>query len=205
MTADELDKDFNELLNTQGFGFLKVEGVGKGKKGAFASVTLKLDRSIDAKLLERAIQANDEVTTILLFGLEIEHQLSLFLTGLIGKLPENANFHTLTLLLKGVRFDNDIYTVVDGFRRLRNKFAHDKGASLVQCTKIVDAILQCEPPTPMDQPLNRVNNQDISAYPTISKLAIFANLAVLFLASATQIYSFPKPVKRVLLTTSKSE
>lgn len=204
--SEEADKAVNDFLKSSGFGDLKVSGVGN-TSDRVERVEITLKRNIDQALLQRAMKASDEATTVLLWALEIEYQLSLFLAELIGqKIRDSNNLNSLVLMLRACRFETDIVQVVDGFRRLRNKFAHEKDASLEKHSDITDGIFACKVPTLMEQILDTVSDgkspRKVSDLPTLERLAIYAECTVLFLAGASQVYSFPKPTKRIVLTSS---
>src|SRR5690606_28754641 len=120
---NSVDDAINKLLKEHGIEDVVIEGMGDGPNGGARSVGLYLHQATDQKLIERAVKASDEATTILLLALEIEHQLSQLLENIIGTKNNARDLNTLVLMLKALRFENDIFQVVDGFRRLRNKFA----------------------------------------------------------------------------------
>ena len=201
------EEELNRLLAAHGLDDVRVSGLGKGELGGAERVELRMKRSVDYELINRAMEANDHVTTILLLTLEIEHQTALLIEGIIGSKSEANNLNTLVLMLKSIRFDNDIYRVVDGFRRLRNKFAHEKAASLDAHAAIVNSIFACRPPSPTEDEIVTVSDGKTSyrldELPTINRLAVYANLAIIFLATAEQIYRFPTPTKRIAVSAKK--
>lgn len=205
------DEQVNEFLKSKGYGNVEVEGVGEGKGGKINNITINIDHAIDNALLKRAIAANEVGTSVLLWNLEIEHQLRLFLKGYAGLSSRDTNnYNTLVLMLKACRFDNDIYQIVNNFRKLRNKFAHEKDASLEKNDDILRSIFSCDPPSPTTDKVDVVddfkgNKSRLKDLEPFSKLSIYANFVVIFLATASKVYDFPKPYRKLVISTTKSE
>jgi hypothetical protein len=201
------DDAINKLLKEQGLEDVVIEGVGEGKNGGARSVGIHLRQATDQKLIERALNANDEGTTILLLTLEIEHQLSLLLESITGSKNNARDLNSLVLMLKVLRFENDIFQIVDGFRRLRNKFAHEKNATLSQYQDITNSIFSCKIPSPTEDIVEKISEGEkyylISELDTLPRLSIYANVTIIFIAAASQIYTFPKPRKRIVVSSQK--
>jgi len=203
--SDKSDDAINKILKSKGFEGLSVEGVGKGEHGGIETAKIVLNGSIDNDILEKALLSKDELMTVLLLSFEIELQLSNFLEDLFGEPQGGLSFHGLVSNLKACRFENDIVTIVDSFRKLRNKFAHEKNASLEKHKVIVDSIFNCKFPSPTEYEVTTIKYSEgaegvkIEDLPIIERLVVFANGAILFLAVANQIFNFPRPSKRVAI------
>jgi hypothetical protein len=158
-------------------------------------------------LIERAVEAKDEATTILLLALEIEHQISLLLEHVLGVKNNARDLNTLVLMLKTLRFENDVFQVVDGFRRLRNKFAHDKNAKISLYTDITNSIFSCKIPSPTEDDIEKISEDNkiyrISELEALPRLFVYAHVTIIFLATASQIYAFPRPKKRIAVSSKK--
>ncbi len=200
--AKEHDQIINAFLAQKGLDNLNVQGVGEGMGGGTKTVEFRSKKSIDQEILNRALRSNDDTSFVLLLSLEIEQQTAFFIESMLNEDAINVeNFSTLCQMLRVFRFDNDIYKIVNGFRKLRNKFAHNKDASLDKHRSLLDEIFSFEPPSPTMDKIEYISDEGgrykISDLPNREKLYAYANLCVIFLAVAPEIYEFGKPRKRI--------
>lgn len=100
----------------------------------------------DRKIMIEAFDEPDEMFAILKLCLELELQLGVMLEEVTGVDCAEMEWYSKVLMLRVLRLPNDPWTLADHFRKLRNKFAHKKGTSLVANQKIVDAILSARLP-----------------------------------------------------------
>ena len=193
--ADQFDAVINRLLEQFGIRGVKVVGAGTGAHGGAEAVHISVEQSIDQSTIDRALAANDQVAMVILLNLEIEHQLNGFFRTLLGEPKFKARYDTLISMLRALRFENGLYDIVDGFRKLRNKFAHEK-ADLGDCVETLDQIFAAELPTLTGSKVLGVEGVSFADLPTIVRLHAYARLTILFLAGANQMYSFQKPGRR---------
>ncbi|MDR3473844.1 MAG: hypothetical protein P4M09_19480 [Devosia sp.] len=182
---------------------VSVEGAGQGAHGGASKIKLVMKRSVDQQLIARAIDANDHAATIILLNLEIEQQLIGFFEEIYGSKDFPKKYDALIVMLKAMRFDNDVHKIVDGFRRLRNKFAHEKGTDLGNCVDILDRIFSCQLPTFLEKKTESIVDEEgrsirIADLPSINRLFVYANLTLIFLATVNQVYDFPRPRQRIV-------
>ncbi len=202
--SDEVDQFLNELKERLGLRGFKTVGAGEGLNGGAREIRVTMDRTIDQRILNDALSSNDELKVVLFYAMEIELQLNDFLeaTGLSAP----RDFGAGCLKLEALRFDNGVFEIVDGFRRLRNKFAHKKDASLNNHKEILSSIFDQPLPNFQDTPVVNVRGPEnassipIADLPPIHRLAVYGDLTLLFLAAANQFFDFPKPFQKVVLT-----
>ncbi|MCR6670624.1 hypothetical protein [Devosia ginsengisoli] len=170
--------------------------------GTDGGVIIEAWDEIDHDILVRAFRAEDELSKLLLLTFEVEAQLDQFIKKILGEDISRLKFYEKCIVLKAIRFGNDVFKIVDGLRQLRNKFAHDKTASFAKYSKLVDQVINAKPPIFDDVSrftfaVGKSEKIPYTQLTTDQKLVIFGIATAQFLSAAPELYDFPPPRAKI--------
>ncbi|MGB7334654.1 MAG: hypothetical protein WBD01_02580 [Salaquimonas sp.] len=209
--ADSLDEMLTRVVQTLVDKNFKIRSANAEEGDAERTVELRIEQKIDHDLLTRARDTESELETVLFLSFEIEFQLRQFLQRIIGT-NLSGDFAALTRRLEAIRHPENLYEIVNGFAKLRNRFAHSKNAKLddKECQKILEEIYAYPPPsihgTPIDSVKNAIDSESIaiSELKGLDKLSLYGQVTAIYLAAADHFFTYPAPHRKFTIQTKKN-